>query len=42
MREIFLMMASISQIDIAIYSVLVIELSNIYTVRMILNNDDNE
>ena len=38
MREIFLMMASISQIDIAIYSVLVIELSNIYTVRMILNN----
>ncbi len=37
-REIFLMMATISQVDIAIYSVLVIELSNIYTVRMILSN----
>lgn len=38
LREIFIFMATISQIDIAFFSVLIIELTNIYTVRMILNN----
>ena len=37
MRQVFLLMLNISQIDIALYNVFICELASIYTIRMLLN-----